>query len=302
MRQNRMWVGRVAVVTAVVAAACGKVDGGEPAPDGGTAIASCSDGVRNGDETDVDCGGSCGACAADARCSADADCGSQRCSTSQCSPTCGLGGLVAYFPFDGDTLDHATDTHHDATASHVAATPGRFRGGYAFDGATSTMQLTGATMLSGARTLCAWVNAKDVSTFGNPVFTGGVPNAGDFFSLEGANPSNPCGQPGEPFIDHWGTACMKSGMPVASERWSLVCYASDGAGTVRFYKDGMTRGMAGRLFDYAISTLTIGSSTIGGSTTHASLLGAIDEVTIWDHALGIDELDRLWQGGRSCVP
>jgi hypothetical protein len=40
---------------------------------------SCLDGVRNGDETDVDCGGSCAACAGTRRCGEDGDCASNLC-------------------------------------------------------------------------------------------------------------------------------------------------------------------------------------------------------------------------------
>jgi len=38
--------------------------------------ANCSDGVKDGDETDVDCGGSCPACDVNHECGADTDCGS----------------------------------------------------------------------------------------------------------------------------------------------------------------------------------------------------------------------------------
>lgn len=47
----------------------------------GTPTASCSDGLKNQDETDLDCGGSCGQCPDYYRCSIDADCfGSATCS------------------------------------------------------------------------------------------------------------------------------------------------------------------------------------------------------------------------------
>ena len=42
--------------------------------------ATCTDTIQNGDETDVDCGGTCGACADGAMCAAGSDCTSQVCS------------------------------------------------------------------------------------------------------------------------------------------------------------------------------------------------------------------------------
>ena len=52
-------------------------DGGGPvvvSPDGGTIPASCIDGTKNNDETDVDCGGSCNKCADAKSCATGADC------------------------------------------------------------------------------------------------------------------------------------------------------------------------------------------------------------------------------------
>ncbi|MEO0325080.1 MAG: hypothetical protein AAF447_19125, partial [Myxococcota bacterium] len=45
---------------------------------------SCSDGIRNGDEADVDCGGSCETCANGARCGGASDCRSERCVDAEC--------------------------------------------------------------------------------------------------------------------------------------------------------------------------------------------------------------------------
>lgn len=51
--------------------------------------ADCGDGKRNGDETDIDCGGACPACADGEQCSAPADCESGSCSAGVCQ-----GGLA----------------------------------------------------------------------------------------------------------------------------------------------------------------------------------------------------------------
>lgn len=64
---------------------------------GQCAMPSCSDGARNQDETDVDCGGSCGAsCADGASCDADGDCESGVClSPSQlCAPPACSNGVL----------------------------------------------------------------------------------------------------------------------------------------------------------------------------------------------------------------
>lgn len=56
------------------------------------AAASCGDGVRNGAETALDCGGGCPGCARGAACLADGDCASAHCADSVCvlGPTAGF--------------------------------------------------------------------------------------------------------------------------------------------------------------------------------------------------------------------
>jgi hypothetical protein len=46
---------------------------------------SCADGVRNGPEVDIDCGGACGPCAIDASCAQDAQCQSGFCQGNRCA-------------------------------------------------------------------------------------------------------------------------------------------------------------------------------------------------------------------------
>jgi hypothetical protein len=55
-------------------------------------MASCTDGVKNGAETDVDCGGSCGPCAIAQLCATSSDCATGVCVGGHCqSPTCSDG-------------------------------------------------------------------------------------------------------------------------------------------------------------------------------------------------------------------
>jgi hypothetical protein len=46
---------------------------------------SCSDGVKNGSETDVDCGGTCGACPIDSACAQSSDCKNAKCVMGLCT-------------------------------------------------------------------------------------------------------------------------------------------------------------------------------------------------------------------------
>jgi hypothetical protein len=53
---------------------------------------TCRDGVRDGEETDVDCGGRCTRCGDDRGCAVDLDCSSKRCVAGKCAaPACADG-------------------------------------------------------------------------------------------------------------------------------------------------------------------------------------------------------------------
>lgn len=51
----------------------------------GAGATACNDGAKNGDETDVDCGGgTCSPCGLGKSCGTDADCKSDNCSSDVC--------------------------------------------------------------------------------------------------------------------------------------------------------------------------------------------------------------------------
>ncbi|MBX5483557.1 MAG: DUF1565 domain-containing protein, partial [Myxococcaceae bacterium] len=98
--KTRLMQGALAALLAVGVAGCGKtdaisgLDGGADTDggvclDGGCAEPDCADGVKNGAETDLDCGGPCAPCATGAGCQAPEDCQSSLCLTGVCSvPSC----------------------------------------------------------------------------------------------------------------------------------------------------------------------------------------------------------------------
>lgn len=81
---------------------------------------SCTDGKKNGSETDVDCGGTCGPCGADAVCQRSSDCGNGQC----------IAGVCTSCPLDTNLLYNG-DGESDPSA---ATAPGwTFSGGFTLD-------------------------------------------------------------------------------------------------------------------------------------------------------------------------
>jgi hypothetical protein len=78
------WLLRISCI-AFVLSACGTGTTPPAEPEAPT----CTDGVKNGSESDVDCGGTCPACGTDKSCSLPADCTSGVCTGGKCAaPSC----------------------------------------------------------------------------------------------------------------------------------------------------------------------------------------------------------------------
>src|SRR4051812_44077059 len=73
-----------AALAVLALCACSTAGKGGPDP-------ACDDGARNGDESDVDCGGSCAACGDGAVCAVGTDCESKVCNSVCAAPSCSDG-------------------------------------------------------------------------------------------------------------------------------------------------------------------------------------------------------------------
>lgn len=113
----------------------GQVEPGEACDDGNTsdldaclstcAVASCRDGVRSQDETDVDCGGSCPPCGMCGACSETADCAVGECAkTGRCVVTFAMTIDYTLHCTEPDTPDKSTSVGVPSGAYTATATPG----------------------------------------------------------------------------------------------------------------------------------------------------------------------------------
>lgn len=98
------------------------VEEGEVCVSNACAVPSCDDGLQSGDQTDVDCGGSCDPCPASRQCLQDSDCESQRCEEGRCASGCDEDAL----PFGGGAGDEGDPwlICSAAQLNQVAGNPG----------------------------------------------------------------------------------------------------------------------------------------------------------------------------------
>ena len=75
---------------------------------------TCSDGVQNQDETDIDCGGTaCGGCAVGGRCLVNSDCISQSCVNNACQALAGAVNFTGQY-YAGTNFNTLVTTRNDA--------------------------------------------------------------------------------------------------------------------------------------------------------------------------------------------
>ncbi len=219
-------------------------------------------------------------------------------------PGCGVStnGLLAYFPLDSDTKDHSGNGN-DATGKNLVPMQGVVGNAMAFDGSTSVLRVTsGASVLSGPRTLCAWMQVKPTPGLGSPLFTAGLSTKTDFDSLASMAPNGACpAPPMTPFIEHAGSTCLiETGPPLMQGPWQFVCYAFDGSKMMFASDDFFAPPMPTALFDYPLTTLFIGSNPTPSNTTGTTFTGIIDEVSVWSVFLSPTDTQALWNNGKGC--
>jgi len=133
------------------------VDAAKPIAD--AAPPSCTDAIKNGSESDVDCGGACAVKCADAKdCSVAADCASSVCTASKCAaPDCmdtvkngsesdvDCGGTCATKCAFGKACAVAADCVNGVCAGALCAEPAAANliGHWTFNGADALRDLTG---------------------------------------------------------------------------------------------------------------------------------------------------------------
>jgi hypothetical protein len=207
-------------------------------------------------------------------------------------------GPLAYYPLDNDTLDYSGNAS-DGQGNALVAVTGKIGGAYHFNGSDSSLRAGPGPTLAAARSLCGWIRPSPRSGLGQPFFS----STGDFLSISASAPSGGTCKAllaNVPFLDHSGSAdCARASLTVSPGAWNLVCYVYDGS-SITFFTNGSVTSVPGTLYDHALGTIMMGSSEPSGPNTDSSLDGDLDELSIWDRALGAGELDALWHGGAGC--
>ncbi len=300
--------------------------------------AACSGGqlVCNGTDAAAPNGSSCGtnqvcdngqcvACSAGGSCTPGNPCmvGTYSCSTGSqvCNPTgnapyrtpCGtgmacdegtcvcqasLGGLIGYFPFDGDANDYS-GAGHNASASGGSYVAGKLGQAYSFT--TGTYVAVPGLSVSGARTVCAWVLPNSASGAGLPVVVGGSPGAADFLGVQPTGETYAqCGSPGFMYWNSTSYGCQNYTASALPGSWTFTCWGWDGASHTEYFTTPTNWG-TNQGNEFFWGQLTIGSNSVSDPSTQSVFSGAIDEVSIWNVELTNADMTTLYNSGMGCL-
>jgi Bacterial Ig-like domain (group 3)/Concanavalin A-like lectin/glucanases superfamily/FG-GAP-like repeat/S-layer homology domain len=158
------------------------------------------------------------------------------------------------------------------------------------------MSVSEAVMVTGARTLVAWVNPSQAGAFGQPILTGG--QTYNFIDTFGITPAFQCetAPPYRLYIDHNGT-CYLSNLTLVPNTWSMVAVTFDGTNAV-FYVNGVASvPMPLQMNDYNLGTFEIGGSieSLAGIPLGTAFQGLLSEVQVYGRSLTPAEIQGLYK-------
>jgi hypothetical protein len=232
--------------------------------------------------------------------------------------TANVPAPAAYYPYDTNALD--VDHGFAGTDQNLVLTQGIIGNSYFFNGTLDGVNNSGvgnesfaylglgpSQVLSGARTICAWIGEyPPASGPGMAIFSDELnQSAFDHLAVQSSAPAagSPCGGPNEVFMVDGTNGCQRSGLTVDPSLWNYVCYAYDGSSHATFFVNGQTSTLT-------IAPLTVpvwnGNAFMGNAQAtdpyvlQGAFSGYIDEVTLWSSYVPASAMSFMYNGGNGC--
>jgi len=159
------------------------------------------------------------------------------------------------------------------------------QGSAEFDGTSDYIQLN-EPLISGAHTICAWINSDNDADYRQIVDSRDAGSDGTYFLI---NPSEQ--------IMHRVYGYTLTSSAITAEEWYFVTATFDGT-TQKIYLDGSLDASQSASATYDVETpTTIGRRSYGSSEYFG---GNLANVAIWNRALSSDEINAvMWKGYNS---
>ena len=209
-------------------------------------------------------------------------------------------GLVAYFPFNADALDHSPYKNHGQVSGPIS-TSDRFsnaKSAYYFDGVDDYIEVADDSSLyfSNEFSLCAWVNLQSGKVWGSRIIDKAVGSRGTGFVLDTYDADQTGRSIRLQTVNAWKYA--SDTLLTLNEWHHVVATFEDGEGKI--YIDGelstQSQGEHKTLTNDAVP-LRIGfdSGVRVGRDYDDGFRGAIDEVRVYNRTLCAQEVKALFK-------
>jgi hypothetical protein len=218
------------------------------------------------------------------------------------------GGLAAYWPFDGNSINWGTNTVFDKSGNGYNGTPafmsasgnsvaGKVGQALYFNGSVTSVGLSSIplTNTSSPSSACAWANSANTA-----LTSGGYNQTIMDLYVDGNNGVRIGNVSGSFFASYQVGGASKGAQTTAgvftNNSWAFVCYVWDGGG-MTLYANGVSVATTTNI-DSVGSPSEIGAHDDGGGGVWD---GNIDEVRVYTRALTAAEVLRIYQSSVATI-
>jgi hypothetical protein len=215
-------------------------------------------------------------------------------------------GLLAWWPADGDAMDHV-GSNHGMLEGGAGFAPGIFGQGFALDGIDDFVQAPSPVINTPPYSVCLWAEPVSVAheNFNRYLVANGGETGqsfGFFLYLSSFDFAETRWGFGARTEDLISSVAPQASIAASAAVWTFLCGVWDGslaAGSIRLYVDGelaaSTTPVATSLIGPA-RNLRIGWQTEGPNAAAPPFAGIIDDVRVFGRALTGGEITALAQG------
>lgn len=192
----------------------------------------------------------------------------------------GATGLVAYYSLDADASDISANSYDLSAMSAPTQSTGILSNDYYFDG-TTDLYYDNPSFMSSTYTLNGWIKT---TSYGILIWFSGSPNL--WIALNSG---------GYPYFHSDNGQDLYGGTAINDGYWHMMTMTFDGI-YVQCYVDGSN---IGTLYSTGSSFSNFALGNWKDNTAYNPLTGDIDEVSIWNIALGTTEISTLYNSGSA---
>ncbi len=270
--------------------------------------ATCIDNVKNGQETDVDCGPGCNACANDKACSNNNDCTSNNCVSNICksveqtpqlqcvnSPS----GLVSWWTGESNSAGDVLSKNSGTPKGGLGYVAGKVGNAFNLDGVDDYYEIADDPSLTpAAMTVMAWVNLAGGNAAIMSKYSVASPSSWSFvvsggqlrFTIESSK----------------GQSRITTNNEISKNQWHHVVAVYDSANKLmKMYVNGveasstlLSSSAFAPPFDSTIP-VRIGAAIGEDGVAIIPFKGLIDEVAFWNRALTAQEVKSIYDAGSA---